>query len=147
MLSNGLHEQDVDEFEGRTVYLEESIDLTGHAWTPIATYIWNGVYEDNHYFKGIFDGKQHLINNMILLKDFDISYIGLFGNIISGEIRNVSLIIADLIFIMRQQDMADVDCSLICWMKVLKQTIVMFIAWISELMSVVCLLRFYQVHR
>ena len=89
VLSNGLHAQDADEFENRTVFLEESIDLEGHAWTPIATYIWNGVYEDNHYFKGVFDGKQHLINNMILLKDFDISYVGLFGNIISGEIRNV----------------------------------------------------------
>lgn len=89
VLSNGLHGQDAEEFENRTVYLEENIDLTGHAWTPIATYIWNGVYEDNHYFKGVFDGKQHLINNMILSKDFDISYVGLFGNIISGEIRNV----------------------------------------------------------
>ena len=47
VLSNGLHGQEVEEFEGKTVYLEDNVDLAGYAWNPIAT------------FKGVFYGKRH----------------------------------------------------------------------------------------
>jgi len=91
VLSNGLHGQDVDEFEERTVYLEESIDLAGHVWTPIAAATFDETTGDMyiHYFKGAFDGKQHLIDNLLLYKDFPLEHMGLFGIVKNGVIRNV----------------------------------------------------------
>ena len=91
VVSNGLNGQEADDFDGKTVYLEENVDLTGYAWIPIATHIWTNACEDNRFFKGVFDGKQHRIDNIILSKGFDISYVGLFGNVVNGEIRNVVL--------------------------------------------------------
>ena len=91
VVSNGLNGQEADDFEGRTFYLEENVDLAGYVWMPIATHFWNRVGENDHFFKGVFDGKQHRIDNMFLSKGFGISYVGLFGNVVAGEIRNVVL--------------------------------------------------------
>ena len=79
VLSNGLHGQETEEFEGRTVYLEEDVDLDGYAWYPIAT------------FKGVFDGKQHFFYNLFLSKGFGIENGGFFKNVVHGEIRNLNL--------------------------------------------------------
>jgi hypothetical protein len=93
VLSNGLHGQEADNFEGKTIFLQEDIDLAGFPWHPIATnhnYL-EGLKENSFYFKGVFDGKGHVIDNMVLVKDFYISHFGLFGNVVHGEIRNLVL--------------------------------------------------------
>ncbi|MBR3700094.1 MAG: T9SS type A sorting domain-containing protein [Bacteroidales bacterium] len=89
VLSNGLHGQEIDNFGGKTVYLEEDIDLAGYAWTTIATFFEEG--HDIHYFEGVFEGGNHKINNLVLCDGFKIAHSGLFGNLLHGEIRNFSI--------------------------------------------------------
>ncbi len=77
-------------FEGETVYLEESIDLSASAviepasrralatraidgaeeWTPIGT--------SEHPFRGVFDGQKHTVSDLII-KSADHGYLGFFG--------------------------------------------------------------------
>ena len=79
VLSNGLHGQEVDHYDGKTVCLEENVNLAGYAWTPIAN------------FKGVFNGKRNLIDNLIISKRFGFSDGGFFRDVVHGEIRNVNL--------------------------------------------------------
>ena len=99
VVSNGLHGQEVDDFNGKAIYLEEDVDLSRYAWNPIGASFWNSVLGEIHYyFKGVFEGNGHQIDNLILSEgfliqpeDFQITHSGLFGNVNNGEIRNVRI--------------------------------------------------------
>ena len=81
-------------YEGKAVLLTDDITLNGN-WTPIGTY--SKRTEDNHYldvpvnkpFKGIFDGCNHTISNLQI--DSTEDYQGLFGLVIDGTIRDITI--------------------------------------------------------
>lgn len=64
-------------FEGRTIILDNDIDLAGHEWTPIGF-----VNASNTYFEfaGVFDGNNHTIKGMSITKHNNKNInVGLFG--------------------------------------------------------------------
>ena len=77
-------------FDGKTVYLQNDIDLANKHWEPIG--FW---YQTS--FNGIFDGQDHAINNMYITTDQyiykPISCVGFFGksrgSIINLEVQGV----------------------------------------------------------
>ena len=72
-------------YEGKTVVLMADIDLEGNAnnqWTPIGI-------DNNYSFGGVFDGKNHTIKGIYI--DSNQKYLGLFGNVYAGEIRNLKI--------------------------------------------------------
>ena len=81
-------------YEGKAVLLTSDITLSGN-WRPIGTY--SEETEDNHYldvpvnkpFKGIFDGCNHTISNLQI--DSTEDYQGLFGVVIDGTIRDITI--------------------------------------------------------
>ena len=96
-------------FEGKTIVLQESINLDGYKWAPIGEGNFNKIDDfDNPYefdesnfyvFKGTFDGNNKTISNIHIDKgqnngSFDArkSYLGLFGVIGNGAtIRNLTI--------------------------------------------------------
>ncbi len=67
------------DFEGRTIYLDDDIDLNGHEWTPIGTIDAQSYY---YAFAGTFDGQGHTIKGLKITKTNANPYIkvaGLFG--------------------------------------------------------------------
>ena len=81
-------------YEGKAVLLTSDITLSGE-WEPIGAY--SEETEDNHYldvpvnkpFKGIFDGCNHTISNLQI--DSTEDYQGLFGLVIDGTIRDITI--------------------------------------------------------
>ena len=81
-------------YEGKAVLLTDDITLTDN-WTPIGAY--SKETEDEHYldvpvnkpFKGIFDGCNHNIDNLQI--NTTEGYQGLFGLVIDGSIRNITV--------------------------------------------------------
>ena len=81
-------------YEGKAVLLTSDITLSGN-WTPIGAY--SEETENNHYldvpvnkpFKGIFDGCNHTVNNLQI--DSTEDYQGLFGLVIDGTIRDITI--------------------------------------------------------
>ena len=81
-------------YEGKAVLLTSDITLSGN-WTPIGTY--SEETPDDHYldvevnkpFKGIFDGCNHTISNLQINSTED--YQGLFGLVIDGTIRDITI--------------------------------------------------------
>ena len=74
-----------NDYKGKTVVLIEDIDLEGNAnnqWTPIGI-------DNNYSFDGVFDGKNHTIKGIYI--DSNKEYLGLFGNVYAGEIRNLKI--------------------------------------------------------
>ena len=68
-------------YEGKTVYLMNDIDLQGNEenkWTPIGT--------SSKYFSGVFDGKENTVNNLYINASSNCQ--GLFG-VNYGTIKNV----------------------------------------------------------
>lgn len=71
-----------DAFEGKTITLGASIDLSAYSWSPIGG-------KDNP-FKGIFDGRGRTISGLSV--DTTEGYAGLFGNVAkSGVVENLSV--------------------------------------------------------
>ena len=68
-------------FEGVKITLTKELDLTGHNWIPIGK-------TKNYPFKGTFDGKNSLIQNMNISTEFAA---GLFGHAKNAKIENVNL--------------------------------------------------------
>ena len=62
--------------------LKNDIDFLGYSLTPIG--------DKNHYFQGHFNGKGKEIKNYTI-KNSKSSYIGLFANVVNGEIINLGL--------------------------------------------------------
>lgn len=67
-------------FAGYTVKLTSDVDLKNETWTPIG---------QTNIFKGIFDGGNNTISNLIVSGDN--TNVGLFGNV-NGTIKNVKLL-------------------------------------------------------
>ena len=67
--------------------LTEDIDLNDEAWTPIG--IGDAFYLRTPSYSGIFDGKGHTIKNLSI--DRSAHYVGLFGYVYGGTIRNLTV--------------------------------------------------------
>ena len=67
--------------------LTEDIDLNGEAWTPIG--IGDAFYARTPPYSGTFDGKGHTIKNLSI--DSSAHYVGLFGYVYGGTIRNLTV--------------------------------------------------------
>ena len=67
--------------------LTEDIDLNGEAWTPIG--IGGAFYAGTPPYSGTFDGKGHTIKNLSI--DSSAHYVGLFGYVYGGTIRNLTV--------------------------------------------------------
>lgn len=79
-------------FEGKTVILDNDIDLAGYEWTPI------GIIDASNTsfeFAGTFDGNNHTIKGMSITKHNSkkITNLGLFGSNISNSfvVRNLKV--------------------------------------------------------
>lgn len=66
-------------FSGKTVKLGADIDLLAYQWTPIGN--------SSYSFQGTFDGQNHTVKGMYA----DCAYSGLFGNIYSATVKNLTL--------------------------------------------------------
>lgn len=66
-------------FSGKTVKLGADIDLLAYQWTPIGN--------SSYSFRGTFDGQNHTVKGMYA----DCQYSGLFGNIYSTTVKNLTL--------------------------------------------------------
>ena len=81
-------------YEGKAVLLTSDITLSDN-WTPIGimspdTDNKNPETGDNKPFKGIFDGGNHIINNL-KISSTENKYNGLFSFVVDGTIRNVTI--------------------------------------------------------
>lgn len=78
-------------FKNQTIYLESDIDLKGSVWSPI------GANKNTaKAFEGCFDGKNHVIKNLTCNNSTFGEFVGLFGNVETGKIQNVSLVNCDI---------------------------------------------------
>lgn len=76
-----------DNFEGKTIILKNDINLNNHLWIPIGDIKGS----TNYGFKGVFDGKNHMISCLRLeSKNQQISYSGFFASN-DGVIKNLKL--------------------------------------------------------
>ena len=80
-------------FEGKTIYLDNDLDLSGCQWTPIG----NGS-NFGRYFAGTFDGQYHKITNLYHHSTGDeLIRNGLFGVVSDGgTLKNLLVIDADI---------------------------------------------------
>ena len=80
-------------FEGKTIYLDNDLDLSGIQWTPIG----NGS-NFGRYFAGTFDGQYHKITNLHHHSTGDeLIRNGLFGVVSDGgTLKNLLVIDADI---------------------------------------------------
>ncbi len=81
------------DFEGRTIYLDDDIDLAGYEWTPIGTLDAQNYY---YAFAGTFDGQGHTITGLKITQTNLNEYIrvaGLFGYapVSSFSVRNLKV--------------------------------------------------------
>ncbi len=79
------------DFEGRTIILDNDIDLDGHEWTPIGFVDVNNTYFE---FAGVFDGNNHTIKGMSITKHNNKNiHVGLFGSNYSNsfQVKNLSV--------------------------------------------------------
>ena len=68
--------------ETQNAVLTQDIDLNNQEWTPIGN-------SDAHPYNGTFDGANHSVQNLSITKGA--MYVGLFGYMVSGEIKNVTV--------------------------------------------------------
>lgn len=80
-------------FKGKTIYLNNDLDLSGYQWTPIG----NGS-NFGRYFAGTFDGQYHKIMNLLHHSTGDeLIRNGLFGVVSDGgTLKNLLVIDADI---------------------------------------------------
>ena len=83
--------QSANIFDGKTVFIENDIDLGGAEWRPIGDYAFSRTS-----FNGVFDGKNHTISNFQITeavrwteKVTEASF-GFFGNV-KGTIKNLTI--------------------------------------------------------
>ncbi|MBQ3595618.1 MAG: T9SS type A sorting domain-containing protein [Bacteroidales bacterium] len=79
-ISNGLYGNEPTEFEGVNITLENDIDLSIAKWMPIAD------INDDFYFKGNFNGNNHIIYNTILTDNKK----GFIRNLSNANIQNLT---------------------------------------------------------
>lgn len=108
-------------FAGKTFYLENDLDLSGHEWISIGTVI--GGDNPKYSFCGVFDGKGHVISNLYShesdIKGADESHNllrnALFGSVYNGEVKNLGVANAE-IWIDPKDDSAGGKGILVDWM-------------------------------
>ena len=95
-------------FEGKTVYLDNDLDLAGHEWISIG----NGMLKQNasqkdpdwyYSFNGIFDGQGHTVYNLYshdsvfeANEERDAFKSGLFGKVFRGKVMNLGVADANI---------------------------------------------------
>ena len=108
-------------FAGKTFYLENDLDLSGHEWISIGT-VLGGDYPE-YSFCGVFDGRGHVISNLYshesYIKGADESHNllrnALFGSVYNGEVKNLGVADAE-IWIDPKDDSAAGKGILVDWM-------------------------------
>ncbi|WP_418488744.1 LPXTG cell wall anchor domain-containing protein [Faecalibacillus intestinalis] len=82
-----------ESFKGKTIYLDNDLDLAGYEWTSIG----NGS-NFARYFAGTFNGQYHIINHLSHHTSENDFRNGLFGIVSSGGIiKNLQVINADIV--------------------------------------------------
>ena len=89
-------------FAGKTIYLENDLDLSGHEWISIGTSL-GGDYPE-YSFCGVFDGQDHVISNLYShesdIEGADESHNllrnALFGSVHNGEVKNLGVANAEI---------------------------------------------------
>ena len=111
-------------FAGKTFYLENDLDLSGHEWISIGT-VLGGDYPE-YSFCGVFDGKGHVISNLYSHESYiedaegadeshNLLRNALFGSVYNGEVKNLGVADAE-IWIDPKDDSAGGKGILVDWM-------------------------------
>ena len=108
-------------FAGKTFYLENDLDLSGHEWISIGTVLGGDCPE--YSFCGVFDGQGHVISNLCShesdIEGADESHNllrnALFGSVYNGEVKNLGVADAE-IWIDPKDDSAAGKGILVDWM-------------------------------
>ncbi len=108
-------------FAGKTFYLENDLDLSGHEWISIGT-VLGGDYPE-YSFCGVFDGQGHVISNLYSHESYiqgadeshNLLRNALFGNVYNGEVKNLGVADAE-IWIAPKDDSAAGKGILVDWM-------------------------------
>ena len=108
-------------FAGKTFYLENDLDLSGHEWISIGT-VAGGDYPE-YSFCGVFDGQGHVISNLYShesdIEGADQSHNllrnALFGSVHNGEVKNLGVANAE-IWIDPKDDSSGGKGILVDWM-------------------------------
>ena len=108
-------------FAGKTFYLDNDLDLSGHEWISIGTV--SGGTQSKYSFCGVFDGQGHVISNLYshesYIENADESHNllrnALFGNVYNSEVKNLGVANAE-IWIDPKDDSAAGKGILVDWM-------------------------------
>ena len=108
-------------FAGKTFYLENDLDLSGHEWISIGT-APGGDYPE-YSFCGVFDGQGHVISNLYSHESYiegadeshNLLRNALFGSVYNGEVKNLGVADAE-IWIDPKDDSAAGKGILVDWM-------------------------------
>lgn len=90
-------------FAGKTFYLENDLDLSGHEWISIGTCL-GGDYPE-YSFCGVFDGQCHVISNLYSHESYiegadeshNLLRNALFGSVYNGEVKNLGVANAEIL--------------------------------------------------
>ena len=108
-------------FAGKTFYLDNDIDLSGHEWISIGT-VSGGDYPE-YSFCGVFNGQDHVISNLYSHESYieganeshNLLRNALFGSVYNGEVKNLGVADAE-IWIDPKDDSAGGKGILVDWM-------------------------------
>lgn len=108
-------------FAGKTFYLDNDLDLSGHEWISIGT-VLGGDYP-GYSFCGVFDGQGHVISNLYSHESYiegadeshNLLRNALFGSVYNGEVKNLGVADAE-IWIDPKDDSAAGKGILVDWM-------------------------------
>ena len=108
-------------FAGKTFYLKNDLDLSGHEWISIGT-VLGGDYPE-YSFCGVFDGQGHVISNLYSHESYiegadeshNLLRNALFGSVYNGEVKNLGVANAE-IWIDPKDDSAAGKGILVDWM-------------------------------
>ena len=89
-------------FAGKTFYLDNDIDLSGHEWISIGT--GKGGSYPEYSFCGVFDGQGHVISNLYSHESYiegadeshNLLRNALFGSVYNGEVKNLGVADAEI---------------------------------------------------
>ena len=111
-------------FAGKTFYLENDLDLSGHEWISIGTVLGGDC--PKYSFCGVFDGQGHVISNLYSHESYiegaegadkshNLLRNALFGSVYNGEVKNLGVADAE-IWIDPKDDSAGGKGILVDWM-------------------------------
>ena len=108
-------------FEGKTIYLDNNIDLAGIEWISIGTVL--GGDRPEYSFCGVFDGQDHVISNLYSHESYiegadeshNLLRNALFGSVYNGEVKKLGVANAE-IWIDPKDDSAGGKGILVDWM-------------------------------